>query len=89
MNSELEVFCKSGKLDIINDGDIILDGTGTIGIYAYNNNINGANTDAKVVNMPTGNIKVGNSNNLNAAVGIYGEKATISNQGKITVEMEE
>lgn len=24
--------------------------------------------------MPTGNIKVENSNNLNAAVGIYGEK---------------
>ena len=79
------IFANQGKLDIINDGDIILDGTGTIGIYAYNNNINGANTDAKVVNMPTGNIKVGNSNNLNAAVGIYGEKATISNQGKITV----
>ena len=72
-----------GKVNITNTKDIILNGTGTIGIYADNNNTAGAVTDTTVSN--TGNIKVGNSDSSAAAIGIYGKKATITNQGNITV----
>ncbi|MDU1893112.1 MAG: hypothetical protein E6767_20740, partial [Dysgonomonas sp.] len=71
-----------GKVNIINTGNITLDGVGTIGIYADNNNSSGAVTDTTVSNA--GNIIIGDSNNSNAAVGIYGKKATISNTGNIT-----
>ncbi|BBA50818.1 putative autotransporter [Fusobacterium varium] len=77
------IFAEQGKVTIANTGNIALDGTGTIGIYADNNNTVGAVTDTKVSN--TGNITVGNSNDSAAAIGIYGKKATIANQGNITV----
>ncbi|WP_462433271.1 autotransporter-associated N-terminal domain-containing protein [Fusobacterium sp. THCT1E1] len=69
-----------GKIDITNSKNITLDGEGSIGIYAYNNNPSGAN--ANVSN--TANITVGNSGD-SAAIGIYGKKAKISNTGNITV----
>ena len=71
-----------GEIDITNSKNITLDGEGSIGIYAYNNNASGTNTDANVSN--TGNITVGNSGD-SAAIGIYGKKAKISNTGNITV----
>ena len=74
-----------GKIDITNSKNISLDGTGTIGIYAHNNNASGANTNVNVTNTASGTITVGNSNDFAAAIGIYGKKATISNQGNITV----
>ncbi|MDU1893016.1 MAG: hypothetical protein E6767_20250, partial [Dysgonomonas sp.] len=74
-----------GKVNIINDKNITLDGIGTIGIYAHNNKASGLNTDAVVTNTANGVITVGSSDNSNAAVGIYGKKATISNLGKISV----
>ena len=79
------IFTEQGKVTIVNTGNIALDGTGTIGIYADNNNTVGAVTDTKVSN--TGNITVGDSN-TSASVGIYGEKATISNTGTISVGAE-
>ncbi|MDR3258622.1 MAG: autotransporter-associated N-terminal domain-containing protein [Fusobacteriaceae bacterium] len=74
-----------GKVSITNRGNIILDGTGTIGIYAYNNNISGTKKDTIVTNTSTGVITVGNSASSTTAICIYGEKATISNLGKVSV----
>ena len=74
-----------GKAGITNNNKITLDGTGSIGIYAYNNNSTGAKGDVLVTNTATGEIKVGHSSGSNAAIGIYGDKATISNLGKVSV----
>ncbi|WP_270446921.1 hypothetical protein, partial [Fusobacterium varium] len=45
----------------------------------------GAKGDVLVTNTATGEIKVGHSSGSNAAIGIYGDKATISNLGKVSV----
>ena len=76
------IFANQGKIAITNTGNITLDGAGTVGIYANNNNSSGVVTDTKVSNI--GNITVGNSDD-SAAIGIYGKKATISNTGNINV----
>ncbi len=74
-----------GKANITNSNKITLDGTGTVGIYAYNNNSAGVKGDVLVTNTASGEIKVGHSSGSNAAIGIYGDKATISNLGKVSV----
>ena len=74
-----------GKANITNSKNITLDGTGTVGIYAYNNNSTGVKGDVLVTNTATGVITVGDSTVSNAAIGIYGDKATISNLGKVSV----
>ena len=74
-----------GKINITNSSKITLDGTGTVGIYAYNNNTSATKADSVVTNTATGVITVGDSTASNAAIGIYGEKATISNLGTISV----
>ncbi|WP_462424912.1 autotransporter-associated N-terminal domain-containing protein [Fusobacterium sp. THCT13E1] len=74
------IFANQGKIEITNNQDIKLDGTGTIGIYAYNNS-GGANTNSKVTNA--GTIEVGESTTANAAIGIYGDKSFIANNGNI------
>ncbi|BBA51194.1 putative autotransporter [Fusobacterium varium] len=74
-----------GKVNIINDKNITLNGVGTIGIYAHNNNTSASNNDTVVTNTINGVITVGSSDSSNAAVGIYGKKASISNLGKISV----
>ncbi|WP_339007562.1 autotransporter-associated N-terminal domain-containing protein [Fusobacterium varium] len=79
------IFTDQGKINITNSGYVALGGTGTIGIYAYNNNAAGTRADAKVTNTVTGIVDVGNSTAANAAIGIYGEKTTISNLGIISV----
>ncbi len=79
-----------GKINISNAGTIdVAYGTGTVGIYAENNNdtdkniagiqINRAN--AKVEN--TGTIKVGTASDTVSSVGIYGQGAEITNTGTI------
>ena len=74
-----------GKINITNSKNITLDGIGSIGIYAYNNNTAGTKGDVLVTNTASGVITVGDSDASNAAIGIYGEKATISNLGKVSV----
>ena len=74
-----------GKVNISNSGSVTLKGTGTIGIYAWNNNSTGTKADNIVTNTTTGKITVGNSTVTNTSVGIYGDKATISNLGKVSV----
>ena len=68
-------------LEISNKGDIVINGTSGVGIYAENNGVSAGKERASVENI--GNITVGNSG-TSAAVGIYGSKTTISNTGKIT-----
>ena len=79
------IFAEQGKVTITNTGNIALDGTGTIGIYADNNSTSGAAANNVVTNETSGTITVGNSDNNVTAIGIYGKKATIANQGNITV----
>ncbi|MDH6459844.1 hypothetical protein M2102_003519, partial [Fusobacterium sp. PH5-7] len=74
------IFINQGKIEITNNQDIKLDGTGTIGIYAYNNS-GGSSANSKVTN--TGTIEVGESTAANAAIGIYGDKSLIANSGNI------
>ena len=79
-----------GKVNISNSGSVTLKGTGTIGIYAWNNNSTGTKADNIVTNTTTGKIIVGNStvtntSVTNTSVGIYGDKATISNLGKVSI----
>ncbi|PWM28866.1 MAG: autotransporter-associated N-terminal domain-containing protein, partial [Limosilactobacillus fermentum] len=74
-----------GKVTITNTGNIALGGTGTIGIYVNNNNTSGAAANNVVTNDTSGTITVGDSDNSAAAIGIYGKKATIANEGNITV----
>ena len=70
-----------GKVNIINNKNIALNGIGSIGIYADNNKPTGVKGDVLVTNTASGVITVGNSD----SIGIYGEKATISNLGKVSV----
>ena len=79
------IFAEQGKINIVNNKYIGLGGTGTIGIYAYNNNVAGTKADSKVSNDINGIIDVGSSTATNAAIGIYGDKTTISNLGIISV----
>ena len=74
------IFTNQGKIEITNNQDIKLDGTGTIGIYAYNNS-GGSSANSKATN--TGTIEVGESTATNAAIGIYGDKSLIANSGNI------
>ena len=74
------IFTNQGKIEITNNQDIKLDGTGTIGIYAYNNS-GGSSANSKATN--TGTIEVGESTAANAAIGIYGDKSLIANSGNI------
>ena len=70
-----------GKVNIINNKNIALNGIGSIGIYADNNKPTGVKGDVLVTNTGSGVITVRNSD----SIGIYGEKATISNLGKVSV----
>ena len=70
-----------GKVNIINNKNIALNGIGSIGIYADNNKPTGVKGDVLVTNTASGVITVRNSD----SIGIYGEKATISNLGKVSV----
>ncbi len=76
-----------GKINISNSGIVTLTGKGSIGIYAENNNntVTGIVGNANIVNTATGILTVGNSSDDATAIGIYGDKVTISNLGKISV----
>lgn len=70
-----------GKMEITNTGTIDLDGEGTIGIFADNNNSSSTIADSLISN--TGTITVGKSNISNTSIGIYTKKSTIANTGTI------
>ncbi len=53
-----------GKVNITNSKNITLDGTGTVGIYADNNNTLGVKGDVLVTNTSTGVITVGDLNSF-------------------------
>lgn len=76
-----------GKIDILNNGDITLEGAGTVGIYAENNNNKNNNSLATVIN--SGNITVGSFKDKNSSeissIGVLGIGVQISNSGTISV----
>ena len=63
----------------------ILDEFGTGGIFTAQGKVNITKTGVSVINTNTGVVTVGASDGSNAAIGIYGKKATISNLGKVSV----
>ncbi len=72
-----------GQVNISNSGTITLNGIGSIGIYADNNNVLGGITDSNISNLSSGKITVGGGNSQTTSVGMYGKKSTISNLGTI------
>lgn len=71
-----------GQIEILNKNNITMDGQGSIGIYADNNNTKKGSETARVTNE--GTVTVGDSNST-ASVGIYGSKAQVTNSGTIQV----
>ncbi len=64
-----------GTTTIYNAGTIFLDGEGSIGIYADNNNTSVGTIGAQVLNQS--GIIVGDSNDSATSVGIYGKKLNL------------
>jgi len=80
--SEGNPILGQGKIDIINKGIIDLDGDGTFGIYADNNNPSTPTVEnAKIVNDTIGIINVRN----NQSIGMYANHAIMGNKGTINV----
>ena len=74
-----------GKVNILNKGNISLDGQGATGIFAKNNKAGATLTNALAVNDTTGKITTTGIK----AVGMSGEKANIINKGTINVNGQE
>lgn len=95
--SAKNIFGKNEKESVItNNGDILLTGNGSVGIYADNNNgvnaLNDYNTDNKINVSNAGTITVGGilttgtgeSEKQTSSIGILGKNINISNTGTIT-----
>ncbi len=74
-----------GKVNIINKGNITLDGQGATGIFAKNNKVGANLTNAIATNDTTGKIITTG----NKAVGMSGETAELINKGTIEVKGQE
>nr|WP_167444858.1 autotransporter-associated N-terminal domain-containing protein [Fusobacterium canifelinum] len=74
-----------GKVNILNKGNISLDGQGATGIFAKNNKVGATLTNALAVNDTTGKVTTTGIK----AVGMSGEKANIINRGTINVNGQE
>lgn len=88
-NDEYGNQAGQGLINVTNNGIIdVSHGLGTVGISAYNNYSGDDQTGHGAENnrvSNTGFIKVGTSDKNNTSVGIYGNKVTISNSGKIEI----
>ena len=88
-NNVVDEFGKSatgqGKVNILNKGNINLDGQGATGIFAKNNKVGATLTNAIATNDTTGKITTTGIK----AVGMSGEKANIINRGIINVNGQE
>ena len=72
-----------GKVEIINNKNITMEGKDAIGIYSINNNTSSTVTDHEIKN--TGKITVGDSDTA-TAVGIYADKVTVKPEsGEIVI----
>ena len=76
---------KEGEIEITNKGTVSLNGEETTGIYIKNNNSSATRATAIGLNDTTGNITLSG----NKAVGMSGEKATLTNKGTIDVKGQE
>ena len=74
-----------GKVNILNKGNISLDGQGATGIFAKNNKAGATLTNAIAVNDTTGKVTTTGIK----SVGMSGEKANIINRGTIEVKGQE
>ena len=74
-----------GKVNILNKGNISLDGQGATGIFAKNNKAGATLTNAIALNDTTGKITTTGIK----SVGMSGEKANIINRGTIEVKGQE
>ncbi|PMC68111.1 autotransporter domain-containing protein [Fusobacterium nucleatum] len=74
-----------GKVTILNKGKVTLNGEGATGIFAKNNKAGATLTNAIATNDTTGNITLSG----NKAVGMSGEKATLTNKGTIDIKGQE
>ena len=72
-----------GTINIVNKGNVTLDGTTSYGIYVKNNNVSGTKTDAKGTNTGSGVLTLSGDK----SIGMIGDKATLTNDAGAKINM--
>ena len=72
-----------GTINIVNKGNVTLDGTTSYGIYVKNNNASGTKTDAKGTNTVSGVLTLSGDK----SIGMIGDKATLTNDAGAKINM--
>ena len=72
-----------GTINIVNKGNVTLDGTTSYGIYVKNNNASGTKTDAKGTNTGSGVLTLSGDK----SIGMIGDKATLTNDAGAKINM--
>ena len=72
-----------GTINIVNKGNVTLDGTTSYGIYVKNNNASGTKTDAKGTNTGSGVLTLSGDK----SIGMIGDKATLTNDTNAKINM--
>ena len=72
-----------GTINIVNKGNVTLDGTTSYGIYVKNNNASGTKTDAKETNTGSGVLTLSGDK----SIGMIGDKATLTNDAGAKINM--
>ena len=72
-----------GSINVVNKGNVTLDGTTSYGIYVKNNNASGTKTDAKGTNTGSGVLTLSGDK----SIGMIGDKATLTNDAGAKINM--
>ena len=72
-----------GTINIVNKGNVTLDGTTSYGIYVKNNNASVTKTDAKGTNTGSGVLTLSGDK----SIGMIGDKATLTNDAGAKINM--
>ena len=72
-----------GSINVVNKGNVTLDGTTSYGIYVKNNNASGTKTDAKGTNTGSGVLTLSGDK----SIGMIGDKATLTNDTGAKINM--
>jgi len=72
-----------GTINVVNKGNVTLDGTTSYGIYVKNNNASGTKTDAKGTNTGSGVLTLSGDK----SIGMIGDKATLTNDAGAKINM--
>ena len=72
-----------GTINIVNKGNVTLDGTTSYGIYVKNNNASGTKIDAKGTNTGSGVLTLSGDK----SIGMIGDKATLTNDAGAKINM--